>query len=233
MKVAVLFHRLGPYHFARLKAAEKLCRLHVIEFSSVDDTYAWDVVAEEACFKRITLFTNGDVEKKSSFAIAAALKDAFAQIGPDVAAIPGWFGRPALLALALCRKMGIPALVMSDSTEHDLERYRLKEWIKKRIVRNFSACLVAGKLHDDYMQKLGMPADHIFNGYGVVDNDHFSSGAAHARSKPEELRARYNLPENYFIKPFYCQEKYRCRYSSVCRIPDKNRFPRLEARSPR
>ncbi len=96
----------------------------------MDDTYAWDVVAEEACFKRITLFTNGDVEKKSSFAIAAALKDAFAQIGPDVAAIPGWFGRPALLALALCRKMGIPALVMSDSTEHDLERYRLKEWIK-------------------------------------------------------------------------------------------------------
>ena len=199
MKVAVLFHRLGPYHFARLKAAHELCQLHVIEFSLVDDTYAWDVVDEEMGFSRTTLFTDCDVEKKSSCEIMVALRKSFMLIQPDVVAIPGWSGRAAFLALALCRKMRISIIAMSDSTELDQVRHWWKESIKKRVTGNFSAGLVGGRLHADYMHKLGMPQDKIFSGYDAVDNDYFFKGAINVRKNEKQLRNRHNLPENYFL----------------------------------
>ena len=200
MKIAVLFHRLGPYHFARLKAASALCELHAIEFSSVDDTYAWDVVEEKIIFARTTLFTNHDVAKKTTFEIMQALKNVFTLINPDVVAIPGWSGRPAFLALALCRKTGIPAIAMADSTEeHDQVRRWWKEWIKKRVAWNFTAGLVGGRPHAEYMHKLGVSSDRIFTGYDVVDNNYFALEASNARKNAEELRANYALPENYFL----------------------------------
>jgi 1,2-diacylglycerol 3-alpha-glucosyltransferase len=199
MKIAVLFHRLGPYHLARLQAASKLCQLHAIELSSVDDTYLWDTVADQLCFARSTLFTDGDVNKKSSLEIMAALERAFARIEPEVVAIPGWSGRPAFSALALCRRLDIPAVAMSESTEHDEVRRGWKEWIKKRVVRNYAAGLVGGRLHGEYLRKLGMSRDRIFTGYDVVDNTHFSLGAAHAQQNEAQLRLRYNLPQHYFL----------------------------------
>ncbi len=199
MKIAVLFHRLGPYHLARLKAASALCELHAIEFSSVDDTYAWDAVEEKIIFSRTTLFADHDVEKKTTFEIMQALKNAFSLIKPDVAAIPGWSGRPAFQALALCRKTGITAMAMSASTEHDQVRHWWKEWIKKCVTGNFAAALVGGRPHAEYMHKLGVPSERIFTGYDVVDNNYFALEASNARKNAEELRANYALPENYFL----------------------------------
>jgi len=37
-RVAVLFHRIGPYHLARLAAAGARCSLTAIELSSVEDS---------------------------------------------------------------------------------------------------------------------------------------------------------------------------------------------------
>jgi glycosyltransferase involved in cell wall biosynthesis len=199
MKVAVLFHRLGPYHFARLIAANKVCHLHVIELSSVDDTYAWDVIDEERGFERTTLFTDSDVERKSSSEITRVLGKTFIEIEPDAVAIPGWSGRAAFLALELCRKLRIPAIAMSDSTEFDQARQYWKEVVKKRVVGNFSAALVGGKPHTDYMYKLGMPHERIFSGYDVVDNSYFLTGAENARKNEKDLRIKYSLPANYFL----------------------------------
>jgi hypothetical protein len=53
--VAVLFHRIGPYHFARLAAAGARCELTAVELSAVDDTYAWSPVNGAPNFKRVTL----------------------------------------------------------------------------------------------------------------------------------------------------------------------------------
>ena len=199
VKVVVLFHRLGPYHVARLKAAGKLCCLHVIEFSSVDDTYLWDVVDEQTGFARTTLFKDSDVAKRSSFEIRAALNKSLLTIEPDVVAIPGWSGRPAFLALALCRRKRIPSIAMSESAELDQARCWWREWIKKRVVGNFSAALVGGGPHADYIHKLGMPRDRIFCGYDVVDNNYFFEGAAKALKDEQTLREYYNLPETYFL----------------------------------
>jgi glycosyltransferase involved in cell wall biosynthesis len=71
--------------------------------------------------------------------------------------------------------------------------------VKKRVVGNFSAALVGGKPHTDYMYKLGMPHERIFSGYDVVDNSYFLTGAENARKNEKDLRIKYSLPANYFL----------------------------------
>jgi hypothetical protein len=63
-RVAVLFHRIGPYHLARLRAAGARCALTAVELFAVDDTYAWSRVDGAPNFTRLTLFDNQDLHRK-------------------------------------------------------------------------------------------------------------------------------------------------------------------------
>jgi glycosyltransferase involved in cell wall biosynthesis len=88
---------------------------------------------------------------------------------------------------------------MSDSTAHDFPRIWWKEWIKKRVVRMFSAAVVAGGPHISYIEALGIPRTHAFVGYDVVDNNYFSVYADKARACDTALKKLYKLPARYFL----------------------------------
>jgi 1,2-diacylglycerol 3-alpha-glucosyltransferase len=93
--VAVLFHRIGRYHFARLAAAGTRCELTALELSAVDDTYAWSRVDGASNFKRVTLFCDEDVDRKSGRQVGKSVHAALAAADPQIVAVPGW-SRPAL-----------------------------------------------------------------------------------------------------------------------------------------
>jgi len=71
--------------------------------------------------------------------------------------------------------------------------------IKRRIVALYSAALVGGQRHIEYLVELGMPRDRIFTGYDVVDNDYFARRTLEIRNSKFEIRKQYGLPENYFL----------------------------------
>ena len=197
--VAVLFHRLGPYHYARLRAAGSLLPIVAIESSGADETYAWDVVAGADGFERVTLFGNADAQRQPAREVASRVNSALDKILPIVVSISGWADAAALAALQWCVQNRVPAIVMSESTEWDEVRRVWREAVKRRIVGLFSAALVGGTPHQDYMVKLGMPAERVFLGYDAVDNDYFSAKAEESRKKKAENRKQYALPENYFL----------------------------------
>ena len=90
-------------------------------------------------------------------------------------------------------------VVMSESSRQDEHRTSWKEAIKRRIAGLYSAALVGGQRHVEYLVELGMPRERIFTGYDVVD-DGFSA----KRRKRSEVRGRRSdrntrLPENYFL----------------------------------
>src|SRR5260370_7152483 len=58
--VTILFHRFGPYHRARLRAAAQRLRITALELSAHDDTYAWAPLSGSDDFRRITLFDERD-----------------------------------------------------------------------------------------------------------------------------------------------------------------------------
>lgn len=203
-RVAVLFNRLGPYHFSRLQAAAKEMRVTAVEYSNVDSVYAWDEVTAKGNFERVMLFRGAPVEEQSGEAIAARIRTVLSELRPEVVAIPGWSNRCALAALVWCIEEGIPAVVMSESTPWDHERKWWKEAVKRKIISLFTAGFVGGASHAEYLQALGMDPGRIFLGYDAVDNMHFSHGADAVRGEAagfncNSVRTRHALPQNYFL----------------------------------
>jgi 1,2-diacylglycerol 3-alpha-glucosyltransferase len=199
VRVAVIFHRFGPYHCARLERASRYCDVTGIETAAKTDEYAWSPVKGAAGYSRVTVFPSGDTRTMSAKQVSERIEDALQVCGADAVAIPGWFGEDALAALRWCVETGTPAILMSESMASDKPRVAWREWIKQRIIDLYSTALVGGQRHIDYLVALGMPRDRIFTGYDVVDNDYFARSASEVRGQKEEVRKKYGLPENYFL----------------------------------
>src|ERR1700690_736241 len=129
--LAVLFHRLGPFHFPRLRAAGERLPIVAIESSGVDETYAWDKVAGADRFERVTLFDRADAQKLPAAEVASRVGSALDQVHPSAVVIPGWADSAALGALRWCVQNHIPAIAMSESTAWDDTRVFWKEWVKR------------------------------------------------------------------------------------------------------
>jgi glycosyltransferase involved in cell wall biosynthesis len=198
-RLAVLFHRLGPYHLARLAAAGARCDLTAIELSAVDRTYAWSPVAGTPSFARVTLFADEDIDLKPPALVRRTVRDSLAAADPDAVVIPGWSHPGALAALLWCVRNARPAVLMSESAMGDETRRRGREAIKRLVVRLFRSALVGGVPHRAYACALGLAPEVVFDGYDVVDNDHFDRGARQARIDGERSRARFGLPARYFL----------------------------------
>ncbi len=208
MRLAILFHRLGPYHLARLRSLSEVCDLTAIEFSGVNRDYTW---AEDNLgpinFRHVRPFPDTDPGNMAGNVVMGRICNALNVVRPQAVAIPGWIEKAALSALHWCLHNAVPAVFMSDS--HDLNR-RLnpaREMIKARLARLYGAGLVAGSPHGRYLESLGMPADKIFTGYDVVDNSYFAGPARVGQTG--EVRQVLEIPKPYFLST--------CRF-----IPEKN-----------
>ena len=198
--IAIVFHRFGPYHMARLKAAARRFPVLAIEESDHTSEYDWDEIPGESGFQRLTLMHRGEVSSGPlAREIARRLHVALARYRPRAIAIPGWSDPAALAALAWGLENEVRVIVMSESTAFDDRRHAWKEDIKTRIVRLCAAALAGGTPHAQYLEKLGLRGEQIFTGYDAVDNDYFATGAEAARADEAAVRLRCNLPPRYFL----------------------------------
>lgn len=198
--IAILFDRLGPYHWARLQAAGRLFRVVAIETCAITREYQWEMIDEPRAFDRVTLFDDISNDRGSKRSLlrqkmTKALRDA----DPAVAMIPGWGTPASLIALEWCLRNNRPAVVMSESNAFDEKRDALAESIKRTVVSLFSAGLAGGQLQMEYLITLGLPRNRVFTGYDVVDNEYFHQKAEEVRSQATEVRRKYALPGNYFL----------------------------------
>jgi glycosyltransferase involved in cell wall biosynthesis len=231
MRAAILFDNFGPYHYARLRASATVCDLTAVQVFARSLEYAWKPEIQAGDFRFETLFredTSRNVQKQE---LGRKINQALGDCRPQVVFIPGWSSRAAFFALRWCLRHNIPAIAMSDSTARDEKRVGWKEHIKKRLVWLFSAGLVAGNLHRDYLSQLGMPQDRIFLGYDVVDNEYFRQKTEQVREQRIEIRTRQALPENYFLASARFMEKKNlprllqayARYRTLCGKPEDHR----------
>ncbi len=196
--VAVVFHHIGPYHHARLNAVAD--RLSVIGIEWSAKAYdAWGAGDTPARYEKISLFSEATDRYPGKTELREAFCWALEQAKPDVVAVNGWNNFGSLAAANCCVARGIPMVVMSESARADEPRAWWKEIIKRRIVDLYSAALVGGQRHIDYLVELGMPRERIFSGYDIVDNDYFARRAFEIRNSELETRKKYGLPENYFL----------------------------------
>ena len=206
--VAVVFHHIGPYHHARLNAAADKLSVTGIEWSARASD-AWGAAATPARYRKVSLFPEAAENHPPKAELQRAFWSVLEQTNPDVVAVNGWNNFGSLIAATCCVRREIPLVVMSESSHQDEVRAWWKEAIKRRIVGLYSAALVGGRPHVDYLYELGMPRERIFTGYDVVDNDYFRRRTAEIRDSrlPQgyggqaalENQNKSGLPENYFL----------------------------------
>src|SRR6266581_5321900 len=196
--VAIVFHHIGPYHHARLNAAADRVPVTGIEWSAKGYD-AWGEAEASSRYHKISLFSEAAEHYPASRQRREAFRWALEQAKPDVVAVNGWNNFGSLIAANSCVRRGIPMVVMSESARQDEPRIWWKEMIKRRIVDLYSAALVGGQRHVEYLVELGMPRDSIFTGYDVVDNAYFRRRAEEVRSQKSDVRKQYGLSENYFL----------------------------------
>jgi len=211
MHIGILFHHLGGYHAARLRAAQKLCdqrgwQLTAIQVTDQTGEHPWGDVKSWVDFPLKTLLPVADFpdETLRQFESPAAinpLRQVLNELRLDALAIPGWGFPVSRAALDWCRRHHIQTILMSESKEDDAPRQWWKErWKAWRCVSRFDAALVGGAAHRDYLIHLGMPAERIFLGYDVVDNAYFAQGVAIARRHPLATHQRQPaIPRNPYI----------------------------------
>jgi 1,2-diacylglycerol 3-alpha-glucosyltransferase len=172
--VAIIFHRFGPYHCARVRAVAAKVSAVGIEVVRKDSTYQWDVIHDPQGFRRVTLFPELEGNQPSLRELRRRLYSCLEKEHPRAVAIPGWSAPYALLALNWCLQRAVPAVLMSESAVLDKRRISLAERVKGRLLRLYSSALVGGSRHAQYLDELGFPRSAMFTGYDVVDNAHFA-----------------------------------------------------------
>src|SRR6266487_6022229 len=196
--IAVVFHHIGPYHHARLNAAADRRSVTGFEWSAKAGD-AWGAADFPARYRKVSLFSEATDQYPAKAQLQRAFWSALEQANPDVVAVNGWNDFGSLAAANCCVRRGIPMVVMSESARQDEPRTWWKEMIKRRVVGVYSAALVGGQRHVEYLVELGMPRDSIFTGYDVVDNAYFRRRAEEVRSQKSDVRKQYRLSENYFL----------------------------------
>ena len=196
--VGVIFHHIGPYHHARLNAAADRLSVIGIEWS-IKACDAWGAPESAARYEKVSLFTEATDRYPSKSELRRGFWWALEQVKPDVVAVNGWNNFGSLVAANCCARRGIPMVVMSESARQDEPRAWWKEMIKRQIVNLYSAALVGGRRHVEYLVELGMSRERIFTGYDVVDNSYFRQKAEEVGGRRSEVRKQYHLPENYFL----------------------------------
>jgi glycosyltransferase involved in cell wall biosynthesis len=201
MRLAILTAQISPYHNARYNSvARQFSDVHVI--SSVNQGDFEEFLANSfGGYSVHKLFhSRREYEAASQdMVVSKRTGDALADWFPDAVAVAGWSAPESLAALEYGRENDIPVIVMSESQKDDAPRSILREAVKRRVVSQFDGALVGGPPHADYVVQLGIPRRKVHLGYNSVDNDHFQRGAEMARVSRSQVKAKYGLPQRYFL----------------------------------
>lgn len=180
MRVLLLYQFFGPYHLARWRHWQEQAQAAGLEpmavqiFSS-QDFYQWPEAAQERIVN-LRLATNGrdELRLRELHRWLAALR----QLQPNLVIVVGWGTRDAVLTHLWCRMRGIPRILITDTHREGLVRSKLKDALKRWLVRDVAGALVGGVASRRYLKGLGVDTEFVIDGCNVVDNEFFSKAVS-------------------------------------------------------
>ena len=211
IKIAFLNDTMGPYHYARLEASNILSDCTFVEFSSIDHTNYWDT-SKEKIAKKVTLFDDKPITQKSKKQIKKRLYSVLNDIKPDVVLISGWDAVTSLIGVLWSKNNNTPIIILSESQSHDFKRSKIKEHIKKSLLKLFDSAFVGGKNQIQYLSNLGFEEAKTFPGCDLVDNDYFKKNSFIADDLRQNYLTELNLPQKFFFTSCRFIEKKNLKF---------------------
>ena len=201
-RLGLFWQCYGPYHLARLAALRKAVagRFEIlpVEVAEVSTTYAWRRNPGEAAGVH-ALMPGRVAERGGLLQVFVHMRRWLRANGVDVLFVPSYWPGYALGASLAARSLGVHVVVMTDSHHASGDNGELAVAFKSQLMRLADAAFVAGSTHRAFMRRLGMPAERIFDGYDVVDNDYFIRASDAVRADATAWRLRLGLPERYLL----------------------------------
>lgn len=200
LSMGVLWEQYGPYHSARFTALKRRAegaKVHALEFSNQTSTYAWNRSSVPEGL--ITLCPGTAAEELRFLRVFRQSRQTFAKLQLDVCFLPSYAPSQSLAALLAAKSLGIRTVMMNESHAGTSRAKGLAASVKRRLVALFDTALVGGKPQKRYVASLGLPEKKILIGYDAVDNDYFAARSAEVRNQQHEIRAKFRLPEHYFL----------------------------------
>ena len=193
-----------PYHLARIRHLRNRLQaidwhLTAFEVASKDALYPFPEVRANWGDDYICLFSGKSYRALSPYTIHATALRALENIQPDVIFAPATPFPSGMASIKYSLNRTSSTIMMDDAWEGSDKRGFIVTEAKKIIHKNVDAAFIPAPSHASYYIKMGFPAERIFYGVDVVDNDFFSSHAEAARQQADSLRASLGLPQQYFI----------------------------------
>lgn len=233
-RICLQWPRFGPYHLARLNAvaayfAPRGVEVVGIETAGRDATYDWRIEADTGAFRRECVFPDKSFDDLSPRVMHAGVMAALERLAPDAMAINSYAFPDARASLEWCVRNGRQSVVLTDSKEDDAPRRAWRERVKRIVVNQFDAALVAGTPQRAYYRKLGFPNERIFIGCDTVDNDYFEQASREAAQRPERYR---HLPGLDDPAPFFVSVNRFLPIKNLHGLLDAYRLYRQQAPEP-
>ena len=212
--VLIVLHRVGPYHHARFQAAASVltCPLLVLQTRPQSQEYPRDFVVEGPTYTLLSLEgANSSEQDPPKSILRHQLEELLERYQPSVIVSVGWADQAYLQLMLLAQQRSVPLVVVSDSRRQDSARSPWKEWLKRQLIRGYSAGVVAGTQSRAYLRQLGMKAEAIQQPWDVVDNNRFAKLASEAALSSQSHSNK---------SPFLCVARF---------IPEKNHALLLKA----
>jgi glycosyltransferase involved in cell wall biosynthesis len=204
-RVAIITEIIAPY---RLPVFNSLARNtgvdpHVVFLSETDPSLReWRIYNDEIRFAYDVLPNWRRRVGGYNFLVNWGLYRQLDNASPEIVICGGYSYLASWQAARWCSRHDVPFVLWSESTRHD-DRHSFApvEFLKRQFLRHCRAFVVPGQSALDYLVSFGVPEEAIVTAPNSVDNDFFSQGALLARTNAAHYRARYALPQRFFL---YC-----------------------------
>ena len=202
-RLTIITELIAPYRipvFNALSAREDVA-LHVIFLSRTDTSMRqWHVYEREIEYSYEVLPSWRRRVGKFNVLLNRGISAALARSNPDVIICGGYNYIASWQALHWARRRRRPFLLWSESTSEDLRgQHFFPEMLKTKFINHCSGFVVPGVSARDYLLRFGVSPEKIFVARNAVDIALFSAQAAVAAQISRDVRARFALPERYFL----------------------------------
>jgi len=167
MTALIAWTNFGPYHIARIRAAQERCSIVAMEWAGYQHLYRWEASRDGV---RVVTLTDHAYEDCSRVLLAIRVAMAVVRLRPRVVFVPGYSQLESIALAVAGRVVGARLVLMTESNRMDRNRRRPVEFLKALYVRGmFRYGLVGGKRSATYLAELGIPEERQRRNYDVVD----------------------------------------------------------------
>jgi 1,2-diacylglycerol 3-alpha-glucosyltransferase len=198
--ICVFCHSIGPYHAARYSALSSVTHdLAILELSSQWKGYPWTNMGSGTNARVKTLFEQ-PLQNYSRRQQIHMVEKELSDQGADVVISVGYSDLVMRVASNWAQSHHAVSIMVTDTWKGDKKRYALLELVKGQWCRNqYDAIFIPGIQSYEYYTGLGFPANKIWRGVAVVDNEYFTQKSAIVRNDSEKIRQTLDLPQKYFL----------------------------------